>query len=262
MTLLKHELRSNRVSLIVWCAIVCAMTMLTMLLYPSFRGQMDTISSIFAVMGPFTAALGMDILPLGTAVGFYGIETGTMLAVGGTMFAAFTGIGMLAKEEGNHTAEFLLTLPIRRTAVVAGKLLALLLLLVAFNLVSAGVGALCFAMIAEPLPWGRFLLFHALQLLLHAEIGIICFGLSSLFRRTPVGLGLGIALLLYFVSLLVNMVESIRFLRYVTPFSYADAPAIFTKGTVEAPLLLIGAIVMAAFGALAFVRYRTKDITP
>lgn len=260
MTLYKHELRTNALSLLIWCGVICAMTMLTMLLYPSFKGQMDSISGIFAMMGPFTAALGLDILPLGSAIGFYGIESGTMLSVGGTMFAAFVGISMLSKEEGGHTAEFLLTQPIGRGRVVLAKLLALITLLVAFNLISAGLGWLCFVLIGEALPTGQYLLFHLMQFCLHLEIGCICFGLSAFARRVQIGVGLGIALLLYFLSLILNMVDAVKFLRYVTPFSYADAAKIFSSGTVDGVLLAIGTGVSLLFVLVALFQYRRKDI--
>lgn len=261
MTLCKHELRSNRVSLLIWAGVVCAMTALTMLLFPSFKDQMGTISSVFAMMGPFTAALGLDVLDFSTAGGFYAVEAGTMLAVGGAMFAAFLGIGLLAKEEGGHTAEFLLTQPIPRVRVVAEKLLSMVIILCLFNIICALIGWLCFALIAEPLPAQAFVTFHALQLLMHIEIGCICFAFSAFAQRTQVGLGLGIAMLLYFLSLVANMVDSVAFLRYVTPFAYADASAIFSaKPGVDAGLILIGAAVSVVACATAFTRYTRKDI--
>lgn len=260
MTLCRHELRMNRTSLIIWCGVVCAMSVLTMLLYPTFKDQMGQLSSVMAMLGPFSAALGLDQLDMTTAIGFYGIEAGTMLAVGGAMFAAFTGIGMLAKEEGGHTAEFLLTQPISRMRVVLEKLAALTVLLVLFNAVCALVGWLCFVAIGETLPTGRFLLYHALQLMLHMEIACICFGLSAFARRTQIGLGLGIALLLYFLSLIINMVDAVDFLRYVSPFTYADATVVFTKGGVDGVLVAIGgAVTLAGIGA-ALWRYGRKDI--
>lgn len=260
MTLLKHELRTNRTSVLIWSGILCAMTALTMLLYPSFKDQMGTLSSVMSMLGPFSAALGLDQIDMSAAIGFYGVESGTMLTIGGTMFAAFTGIGLLSKEEGGHTAEFLLTLPIPRSRVVFDKLLALLVLLVFFNLVCAAVGLLCFLMIAEPVPMGRFLLFHGLQFLLHLEIGCVCFALSAFFRRAQTGLGLGIALLLYFLGLLINVVDATRFLRYVTPFAYADASAVLSGKLPDAALLLIGFGVMAASVGLSLWQYTRKNI--
>lgn len=260
MTLFKHELRANALSVAIWSGILCSMTMLTMLLYPAFKSQTAALSSVFAMMGPFTAALGLDKLDFTTAAGFYGIETGTMLAVAGAMFAALTGIGMLAKEEGGHTAEFLLTLPISRARAVAEKLLALLALLVVFNVLCFAAGSLTFALIGEPLPLGRFSLFHLMQFLLHAEIGCVCFGLSAFARRVQIGVGLGLALLLYFISLIGNMVDSVGFLRYVTPFAYAEASDIFSGGRINSVYLAIGAAVTALGVAAALIRYDTKDI--
>lgn len=260
MPLLRHELRTNRVSLLIWSGILCAMTLLTMLLFPAFKEQMGALSSVMAMLGPFSAALGLDQIDMTTAIGFYGVESGTMLAVGGTMFAAFTGIALLAKEESGHTAEFLLSHPIRRSRVVLEKLLALVLLLVLFNAICAGVALLCFLAIGEPLPLGQFLLFHLMQLALHIEIGVICFCVSAFSRRTQVGVGLGLALLLYFLSLVANMVDAVGFLRYITPFAYADATQIFAKNRVDWPLAAIGFGVTAAAIALALYRYERKDI--
>lgn len=261
MTLFKHELRTNALSVTIWSSIICFMTMLTMLIYPEFKDQTATLSSMFAMMGPFTAALGLDKLDFTTAAGFYGIESGTMLSVGGALFAALTGIGLLAKEEGGRTAEFLLTLPISRVRAVAEKLLALFALLVGLNTVCFAVGWLSFSLIGEPLPLDRFALFHLMQFLLQMEIGCVCFGLSAFARRSQVGVGLGFALLLYFVSLITNMVDSVKFLRYVTPFSYAEASEIFTGGRINTVYLTIGMVLTVLGVGAAFWRYCTKDIT-
>jgi len=261
MTLFRHELRINAPSVAIWSGMICFMTLLAMLLYPEFKDQTATLSSMLAMMGPFTAALGLDKLDFTTAAGFYGIESGTMLSVGGALFAALTGIGMLAKEEGGRTAEFLLTLPISRARAVAEKLLALLTLLIGFNIICFAAGWLSFPLIGEPAPLDRFALFHLMQLLLHLEIGCICFGLSAFARRAQIGSGLGLALLLYFFSLIANMVESARFLRYITPFAYAEASDIFTGGQINAVYLAIGITLTIVGAGAAFWRYCTKDIT-
>lgn len=260
MTLIRHELRAHRVSLIVWSAVIASMTLLTMCLYPAFKDQTAALSSMFSMMGPFTAALGLDQLDFTTAMGFYGIETGTMLSVGGAMFAALVGIALLSKEEGGHTAEFLLTQPISRSRVVLEKLLALLALLLLLNVFCLIIGWLSFPLIGEPVDISRFLLFHALQLLVQVEIGCLCFGLSAFARRSQIGVGLGLSLLLYFVSLIVNMVDSVQFLRYITPFSYAEASVVFTNGTVEWELLAVGLALTLLGVAAAFAKYRAKDI--
>ena len=50
------------------------------------------------------------------------------------------------------------------------------------------------------------------------EVGGLCFGLSSLLRRGGLGLAMGLAGLLYFAGLLVNLDQGLDWLRCVTPY--------------------------------------------
>lgn len=260
MTLAKHELKRNMLSVLIWSITICAMTLLTMLIFPSFRAQMGSITQLISSLGPFTSAFGLDEMDFTSAIGFYGTESGTMLTIGGALFAAMTGIGLLSKEENNHTAEFLLTLPISRKRVVFEKLLSLFTLVLVLNILCFGVGVLSFLLINETVSFWNLALFHAAQCMMHFEIGCICFCVSAYSRRTQIGVGLGLALLLYFISLLVNMVDVLKPLRYLTPFSYADAPTTLSKGTVDGVLIALGAGVTMLSAGCAFARYHAKDL--
>lgn len=79
---------------------------------------------LFDCMGSFTAAFGMDRLGFGTLVGFYAIECGNILGLGGAFFASLCAVNMLSKEERDRTAEFLLSHPVSRRRVVTEKLAA------------------------------------------------------------------------------------------------------------------------------------------
>ena len=72
--------------------------------YPSFAGSMEDVSALFAGMGDFSAAFGLDKLAFGSIMGFYGTECGNILGMGGAFFAALTGMALLAGEEGGRTA--------------------------------------------------------------------------------------------------------------------------------------------------------------
>ena len=124
MTVIKHELKAGKNSLIIWAAIIAFMMGLCVLIYPQMGSQMTEISGMFANMGSFSAAFGMDKINFGEFSGFFAVECGNVLGLGGAFFAALLGISALSKEEKEHTAEFLLTHPISRTAVVFGKLCA------------------------------------------------------------------------------------------------------------------------------------------
>ena len=120
MTILKHEFRMGAKALAIWTAAIAGFIVCCVFLFPEMAGQMKTVSNNCASMGAFTAAFGMDRLNFGTLTGFYAIECGNILGIGGALFAAMLGSNMLCKEEKEHTAEFLLTHPVTRCRVVAG----------------------------------------------------------------------------------------------------------------------------------------------
>ncbi|MCX4316593.1 MAG: ABC transporter permease, partial [Lachnospiraceae bacterium] len=79
-------------------------------------------------------------------------------------------------------------------------------------------------------------------------------------RRGGVGLGLGIAAIFYVLNLIANLTEQASFLKYLTPFGYAEGSDIIANNTLNPSYLTIG-IFLAATGIFAaFFRYSKKDI--
>ena len=62
MTMVKHELKQGKNSFFVWTAAVGLLILVCVFMYPEMKGEMDGISEMFASMGSFTAAFGMDRL--------------------------------------------------------------------------------------------------------------------------------------------------------------------------------------------------------
>ena len=260
MTLLRHELRQGRKALTVWTACIGMLIAVCILLYPDIKGEMEGMSQLFATMGAFSAAFGMDRLNFGTLTGFYAVECGNILGLGGAFFAALTGISALAGEERNHTAEFLLTHPVSRSRVVLEKLLAVLVQVLAMNIAIYALSIVSVALIGEAVPWRELSLLHLAHLLLQLEVACVCFGLSAFLRTGGAGLGLGLAVGLYFLNLVANLTESARFLRYITPFAYSDGAELLTRGALDMTLVLPGVAYAAAALAAAFCHYSRKDI--
>ena len=94
MTIVRHEWKQGRTSLAVWTAGIGGLIAICIFLFPEMKGEMESVSDIFASMGSFTAAFGMDRLSFGTLIGFYGVECGNILGLGGTLFAAFIAAAM------------------------------------------------------------------------------------------------------------------------------------------------------------------------
>ena len=83
MTLVKHELKQNKISFLIWTISISFLLTICIFLFPEMKGQMDNLNDMFASMGPFTAAFGMDRLNFGTLIGFYSVECGNILGLGG-----------------------------------------------------------------------------------------------------------------------------------------------------------------------------------
>lgn len=260
MTLLRHELRRGWKSLAIWTGAIGSFIVVCLLIFPEMKSQMDSISSLFSSMGAFTRAFGMETLNFGTLTGFYGIECGNILGIGGALFASLLGISALAREEKDGTAEFLLTHPLSRAEVVTQKLAAVMIQIVALNVVVFLLAIGSIACIGEAVPWKEVGLLHLSFFLLQVELAAICFGISACIWRGGLGIGLGLAIALYFMNIIANLTEKAEFLKVITPFGYTDGADLVAKGALQGGRIAVGMALAAAGIALAYWKYCRKDI--
>ena len=260
MTLFKHEMRVGKLQYIIWSLAVATMLGISLLIYPEMKSQMNELTDMFSQMGAFTEAFGMDKLNFGEFMGYFATECGNTLGLGGGIFAALVGAAMLYKEESNRTAEFLLSHPISRTKVAVQKLLAILVQMLIFVSASAAVSVLSALAIGESFDAKTMLFIFMAQLALQIEIALTCFAISSLVRGGGIGIGIGITAMLYFVNILANITESLGFLKYLTPYGYADNAHIVSEGNIDIAKLLIGLGIATLCALFAIYRYNKKEI--
>ena len=260
MTIIGHELKINLKTLLIWVGTVAGCVFVFMLLFPQFSEQSAEIDKLYSGMGQFSVAFGLDKISMGTAMGFYGIEAGAMISLGGAMFAALIGIGMLSKEEGNHTAEFLYTSSTSRINIIIQKWIAFFVIVIIFNLICVGCAIGSFAIIGEAISWKEFWLYHLAQCIMHIEVGSICFGISGVLKKNNVGLGIGIAVLLYFANMFINISDKLEGIKYITPFSYSDAANILSESKIEIAPLVIGIVIGVLFTGISGVYYNKRDL--
>lgn len=260
MMIYRKEMRQSFKSLVIWTCSIAFMLLICIFMFPEMKGEMDSVSSVFSNMGEFSAAFGMDQLSFGELMGFYGVECGNILGIGGGFFAALAGISVLAGEEKERTAEFLLTHPVSRTSVLTQKLAAVLTQVIVLNIFAAAVSLISAAVIGESFQMREFLLLHTAYMMMQIEIACICFGISAFIRRGSIGIGLGLALVLYFMNIICNISEQAEFLKYITPYAYAEASNIISGSELEWGLIGFGAVYALAGIVVAFLKYTKKDI--
>ena len=260
MALFWHELKRGKIMLAAFTGAIAFMLGICVIIYPEMAGEMAEMSNMFADMGAFSEAFGMDQLNFGEFMGYFGIECGNTLGLGGALFAALLGIGALAKEEKDKTAEFLLSHPISRTRIVSEKLLAVILQLLMMNLGIVAVTLLSTLPVEIEFEIGTMLLLFFANFLLQVQIAAITFGISAFLSGNGLGIGLGIAFGLYFLQILANLIKQTEFLKFITPFAYTDGSHIVNEAAIEVKYLVSG-LVLALLGiAAAYWQYNKKDI--
>ncbi len=260
MTIVKHELQQGRTAFLLWTGSIGFLLAVCIFLFPEMKGQMDSVSSLFSSMGAFTAAFGMDRLNFGTLIGYYAIECGNVLGLGGAFYASLCAVSMLSKEEKDRTAEFLLTHPVSRTRMISEKLLSVLIRITALNGIVWLLSVGSIAAIGETVPWKELNLLHLAYFLLQLELSAICFGISAFVRRGSLGIGLGVAVIMYFLNLIANITEKASFLKYVTPFGYCSGADLVANGSIDPAMAAIGILIGTAGVIAAYLKYTKKDI--
>lgn len=256
-----HEWRSYYKTLFLWACCIIIFDFGMLLLYPQLQSTMDKMATAYQEMGGFATAFGMDELNLGQPIGFYGTYIGAVLSVGGGMFAAIIGTGVLSKEEGGHTAEYLFTLPYSRSNIVLKKVVAVISIILVFDAVNLVFGIVGLEAIDAEYSIKEVSLFHIAQFMMHVEVATICVLISSCTKKVTMGIGLGIALLGYFLDMMSRVLEPLDFCRYITPYYYANAADILTKGTIDTSLLVIGGFVSVVCIGGALGIYNTRDLS-
>lgn len=260
MVLYLHEMKMNVKSLVIWTICVGGLCLGCILLYSSLEESLQGMAQVYSNLGAMSAALGMDKMSIATLTGFYATEVAMMHGLGGAMFAAILGSGLLAKEEAGHTAEFLNTLPVSRSRIFLIKYGVLVSDILLFHVICVGCYFVGFTVMGEEILWKEMLLFHVVQLLMQLEIGTICFLLSSFSKRIQMGAGLGITIILFAADMMCRILPALEKVKYITPFYYANAPDIFTTGAVESKLPGIGGAVILLALLAAAAHYCRKDI--
>lgn len=258
--ILKHELKEYSKTFLIWTIIIGIMDFGFMVMYPSLQASMIEMEKAFANMGALSTAFGLDSLSMAQPLGFYGAYVGAVLSLGGAMFAALIGTGILSKEEGGHTSEYLFTLPLSRVNVVIQKIAALFILVLLFNFVNFILGVIAFPIIQEEIEIKKLVLYHIAQLFMHLEIGALAVLLSAFLKKVNVGIGLGIALLLYFADMMSRVLEQLDLCKYITPFYYANAADVIIAGSIDMKLMLTGISITMVCIIVGIWYYNRRDL--
>lgn len=262
------ELRLNRASFIAWSIAISIVIYLGMAFFPILmKGDMLKQVTAFLenpYMKSIVSVFGHGVEALTNVLGFYGARNSIFIMLLGSFYSTLLAGRILAKEEGEKTAEFLLAKPVTRSEIAVSKLAAFLTYLVFFNsvILVAGFTSLEIFKGESLYSLGAFFTLTFYSFLLMLTFGALGFALSLFMKRgrSMSGMTIGIIIGGYFLDVLSKITPSVDKIGYFSPFKFVDTQVLRPDYGLVWWRLLYFVGLSAVLIILSIVKYRRKDI--
>ena len=262
MNIVLRELRSNMKSLIIWCVSLSFAFLMMLAEFSAYYNNPDMSDILDAMPQALLEAFGMQGANLTTVSGYMsiaGVYIHLMLAI----YAILLGNSLIAKEERDKTAGFLMTLPGRRSRIiwskmVGGLILCSIVLLAVYGTLVAGT--------LRYNPDQAFYEYLVLLMLTSGIMEVMFFSLgmffASVFRRYKISSSVGLVTVfsLYILSVIVALSDKVSFLKHITPFKYFEASKILQDMRIESVYALGSMAFATLLLVLVFRVYGKRDL--
>lgn len=257
MNIFLRELKSSWKPLLYWCLGIFATIYASMIKFEGFDKSVNDIMANLPKALQFLAGSGQ--FDLSTASGYYGVLF-LYLAVAAAIHAAMLGANILAKEERDKTAEFLLSKPVSRGRVLGTKILAAF-----FNILVLNIAISISSIIAMSayLDMSKEIIMLMLGLLviqiLFASIG---FFLASIYKKPAAAASVssGVLLITFIVSIAIDILEHSNWLIIFSPFKYFNTASIINGGGLDTFYLIFSIVLSTILLVASYICYRRRDL--
>ena len=251
-TIVRKTLRDLRWHVVGWGLGLAGLAAMLVLLFPAISAQFEGVEMENIGFG--------EIQDLSDPRQFFQVEFFTWAPVLMTVFAIIVGGALLAGEEGAGTLELLLSQPLTRRGLFFGKLAGVALAVVGV-LALAGLGFLLTAPFVDlkgAVAVGELVVapFSLLPFAWFALAATVLAATLTPTRGRAAGLMTLGAFVAYALNLTASLVTSLEWLRFLTPYYYADAQRVLTEGTVwwHQAALLVAALACSLLALAVFER--------
>ena len=238
MNMYLFETRRLLRGLLTWSAIVTLLLVLFMAFFPSMveSGLADlTRAKLDALPPAVLEAFGLSKMTDFSDLLQYYAYIAQYVLIAAAIYAAILGTSALIREESEGTIEFLYAQPISRTEITTRKLMSIVTILWAFNIILFIASVLLLQAFREP---GYEFLPMTLAIfggMLAAEIVFLTvgFALSTILPRgsNPATVGLGVFFITYLLGDIAAINEKLEWLKYLSPYHYVQPSTVLgSKG--------------------------------
>lgn len=263
MNILRRELRANMKPLIIWSIAMIFLIYVGMVKYSGFVEAGDDINKMFDAMPSFVkATFGIGILDLTKATGYYAIFYIYFMLLSG-IHAVMMGAIILSKEEKDKTADFLYTKPVKRYRVITFKMIAVLINIIIFNLVTL-FSSIFFVDIfnkGEPFVEKIISLMGTMFILqlFFASMGLVIASVVKNIKRAT-SISTLVLLTMFVINIGIDISDKIDFLKYFSPFKYFKAVDVMQEKSHDVIFFIISGISIVLFIIFTYLFSRKRDI--
>lgn len=263
MNVYVREMKSQAKSFILWSVGMVLFVAASIGKYAGMGTNGQTMNDLMAEMpSSLQAIMGTGTFDLSKISGYYGVLV-IYLFLLGTIHAAMLGANLVAKEERDKTAEFLFVKPMSRNQVIGAKLLAALTNIIMFNLVTM-VSCLSFVSMygnGESVSKDIFLTMMGMLILqlLFMAIGT---AIASLSKRPKLAapISTGLLLITFMLSIVIDLNEKLKWLKFVTPFKYFEAKKVMYGGGLDGMFVGVSFALIIGLILLTFIGFKKRDL--
>ena len=262
MNIYLMELRSQIKTFLIWTVSILVIYLLFMTgIYDAFMNSKDSLEGMFQGFPPALAdAFGVHF---DTMFSFGGFFTFTFIYISlcGAIMASSLSVSAFSREKRSKCVDFLLAKPVSRTRIFSLKLLSVLTLIVAQNLLFIAVTVITFNNKGDTvtdlssLVWAACALFF--MQLVFMSFGII-FSIFAKKIRSVSGVATAFGFGGFILTALHNLLEK-EAIRFIAPLNYFNTEAVFTTGGYETTYVLTAVVVFVVCIGLAYYKYCSCD---
>ncbi len=262
MNIVLHELRAYRKSMVVWNISLVLIVVLFMSIFPTFAKDAENFAKLLeGYPEAVRKAFGLNLETLFSVLGYYCYAL-TFITLIGAIQAMNLGTSIVSKEVREKTADFLLTKPITRGAVLTNKLLAALISIIVTNVIYLTAASfMAFQVATEKFSYSTFFMLSITMFFVQViflAIGIIISVMVSKLKAV-LSVSLGTVFAFYFLGM-ISSTTGDEAKRYISPFRYFDTAYILEHSSFEVPFLLTGIVIIILSISVSYYIYTKKDI--
>jgi len=262
--MLKREFKVNLKAFIIWTGIMIGILIMIYAVYPSIiSGENGNKVDEMVKMFPpeVLKAFNMDIAGLDSAFGWLKSEGFVFIYLIIGIYASILGSTLILKEESERTVEYLVSLPVTRLKWAGDKIKAGVFYIVSMIL-ALGIFNLAALNVSENPDNKQLLLLSITPVFPSLVLFSIGLFLSGFMHKTKnmLGLSIGIVFAAYMLNVISEMGDSVRFLRYFSVFTLADARNVINDSRINPWCIIISLMLFTALTVISVLRYDKKEL--